>query len=154
MNLSPPASRFLCCNIKVESFLSRSSSLAVLSTISLALWVPGPVSLIVQLESLVTVRDESLWLIRTITVSRYELSPPVSPSVGIIARPVVTRERNMLEMLSKCTRVCITQFFQVWDKRLIQQFQISILNDLISHHFDPPLLRRSTSCLHTVVLIT
>lgn len=71
---------FQCCStIKVDSIsnvfvpsLSRYSSLAVPSTISLALWVPGLVSLIVQRVLRVTVRDESLWLIRTITVCRYE----------------------------------------------------------------------------------
>lgn len=53
-------------------FTFRYSSLAVPSTISLALLVLDLVSLIVQLELPVTVRDASLWLIRTITVCRYE----------------------------------------------------------------------------------
>lgn len=50
--------------------VSRYSSLVVLSTTSLALWVPGRVSLIVLQEWHVTARGESLWLTRTITVCR------------------------------------------------------------------------------------
>lgn len=53
-------------------FPLRYSSLAVLSTISLVLWALGLVSLIVQLGLRVTARDGLLWLIRTITVFRYE----------------------------------------------------------------------------------